>query len=50
MEIKKEVNDALKRIIEEVKEKRKGNCFNKYCVCNENILGNDISLLESLIN
>lgn len=48
MEITEEVKEALKRIIEEVKEKRKGNCFNKYCVCNENIGGNDIDLIQTL--
>ena len=41
---------ALKRIIEEVKEKRKAECLNKYCVVNQVIGGNDIQLIESWID
>ena len=41
-----ETYEALKRIIREVKEKRKYDCFNKHCVCNHMIGGNDIDLVE----
>jgi hypothetical protein len=37
---------ALKRIIEEVEEKRKAECLNKYCVVNQMIGGNDIQLVK----
>ena len=46
----KEAYGALKRLIEEVKEKRKFDCLNKYCVCNQQIWGNDIDLVESWID
>ena len=45
----KEAYGALKRIIEEVKEKRKADCFNKNCVVNQQIGGNDIDLVEDWI-
>jgi hypothetical protein len=41
---------ALKRIVEEVKEKRRYDCFNKNCVCNHMIWGNDIEIIEEWIN
>lgn len=41
---------ALVRIIREVKEKRKAECFNKYCIVNEIIGGNDINLVEAWIS
>ena len=37
---------ALKRIIEEVKEKRKATCLRKDCIINNEIGGNDIELVE----
>ena len=40
----------LKRIIEEVKEKRKSECIIKNCIINEEIGGNDIDLVENWIN
>lgn len=40
---------ALKRIIEEVKEKRKAKCINHYCIVNQIIGGNDIDLVEAWI-
>jgi len=40
---------ALKRIVEEVKEKRKAKCLNIDCVVNQQIGGNDIDLVESWI-
>jgi len=43
----KETCGALERIIREVKEKRHAECFNKYCVVNQQIGGNDIDLVES---
>ena len=49
MEIDKETYGALNRIIEEVKEKRKAECLNKYCVVNQIIGGNDIDLVENWI-
>jgi hypothetical protein len=45
----KETYGALKRIIAEVKEKRKYNCLMKDCVCNDIIGGNDIALVEKWI-
>lgn len=45
-----ETYGALKRIIEEVREKRKYDCFNKHCVCNQVIGGNDIALVDSWID
>jgi hypothetical protein len=41
-----ETYGALKRIIDEVKEKRGAECLNKYCVVNQQIGGNDIDLVE----
>lgn len=38
---------ALKRIIEEVKEKRKAKCIWIDCVINQEIGGNDIDLVEN---
>lgn len=40
---------ALKRIIEEVKEKRKASCLMKNCIINDIIGGNDIDLVESWV-
>lgn len=45
-----EAYGALKRIIEEVKEKRHAECLNKYCVVNQQIGGDDIQLVENWIN
>jgi hypothetical protein len=45
-DMNEETYEALKRIIREVKEKRKYDCFNKHCVCNHMIGGNDIDLVE----
>jgi len=45
-----EVYGALKRIIEEVKEKRKAKCLNIDCVVNDRIGGNDIDLIETWID
>ena len=42
----KETYGALKRIIEEVKEKRKADCLMKDCIVNDIIGGNDIDLVE----
>ena len=41
---------ALKRIIEEVKEKRKATCPMKDCIVNDIIGGNDIDLVENWID
>ena len=41
---------ALKRIIREVKEKRKAKCLMKDCIVNEWIGGNDVQLIESWID
>jgi len=41
-----ETYDALKRIIEEVKKKRKAECLMKDCIVNDMIGGNDIDLVE----
>ena len=46
----KETIGALKRIIKEVKDKRKFTCTYIDCVCNEMIGGNDIQLVETWIN
>jgi len=46
----KKIYGALKRIIEEVKEKRHAECLNKYCVVNQRIGGNDIDLVETWID
>lgn len=45
----KETYEALKRIIEEVKEKRKAECMMKDCIVNHIIGGNDIDLVENWI-
>lgn len=44
--MKPETYGALKRIIEEVKEKRKATCLMKDCIINDMIGGNDIDLVE----
>jgi len=49
MEITEELIGALKRIVEEVKEKRSFNCLMKDCICNQEIGGNDINLIEDFI-
>lgn len=41
---------ALKRIIEEVKEKRRAKCHDINCVVNQQIGGNDIQLVEDWID
>ncbi len=41
-----ETYGALKRIIKEVKEKRKAKCIIKDCIVNDIIGGNDIDLVE----
>jgi hypothetical protein len=43
-----EQQGALKRILEEVKEKRQYKCLNIDCPCNHQIGGNDIDLVEDL--
>jgi len=45
----KTIIGALKRIIKEVKEKRKAKCLWIDCVVNQNIGGNDIDLVEEWI-
>jgi len=45
-----EVYGALKRIIEEVKKKRKAECLMKDCIINDMIGGNDIDLVEDWID
>jgi hypothetical protein len=40
---------ALKRIIEEIKDKRRANCLMKDCIVNDMIGGNDIDLVDSWI-
>ena len=40
---------ALKRIVEEVKEKRQAKCLFIDCVVNHRIGGNDIDLVEAWI-
>lgn len=44
-----EAYGALKRIIEEVKEKRRATCLMKDCIINDMIGGNDIDLVEQWI-
>lgn len=44
-----EVLSALKRIVKEVKEKRKAECLMKDCIINHRIGGNDIDLVEKHI-
>jgi len=44
-----EAYGALKRIIEEVKEKRKAECLMKDCIVNDIIGGDDIQLVEGWI-
>ncbi len=44
-----ETYGALKRIIEEVKEKRNATCLIKDCIVNQRIGGNDIDLVEGWI-
>lgn len=46
----KETYGALKRIVEETKEKRQFRCLNIDCVANQQIGGNDIQLVESWID
>lgn len=41
---------ALKRIIEEIKEKRKSSCLMKDCIVNDMIGGNDIDLVENWLD
>ena len=45
-----ETYGALKRIVEEVKEKRHADCPMKDCVVNQIIGGDDIDLVESWID
>jgi len=40
---------ALKRIVREVKQKRKSECPMKDCIVNDRIWGNDIDLVERWI-
>ncbi len=49
VEITEEAFGALKRIVAEVKEKRKAKCFNIDCIVNQKIGGNDIQLVETWI-
>jgi len=44
-----EIIGALKRIIEEVEEKRKAKCFNIDCVVNQKIGGDDIDIAKKWI-
>ncbi len=44
-----ETYGALKRIVEEVKEKRNAECLMKDCIINHLIGGNDIDLVEGWI-
>jgi hypothetical protein len=46
----KETYGALKRIIEEIKEKRNAVCLMKDCIINQEIGGNDIDLVEGWID
>ena len=41
---------ALKRLVEEVKEKRKAKCHDINCVVNHKIGGNDIYLVEAWLD
>lgn len=45
-----ETYGALKRIIEEVKEKRRAKCHDINCVVNDQIGGNDVALVEGWID
>jgi len=45
-----EVYGALKRIIKEVKEKRRAKCHDINCVVNQQIGGDDINLVENWID
>jgi hypothetical protein len=45
-----ETRGALKRIVEEVKEKRNADCQMKDCVVNHIIGGNDIQLVEAWLS
>lgn len=45
-----ETYGALKRIVEEVEQKRKADCDMRYCIVNEQIGGNDIYLVQSWID
>jgi len=49
MQITPEQQGAIKRIIEEVKEKRQFRCLNIDCPCNHLIGGDDIDLAEKFI-
>ena len=44
-----ETYGALKRIVKEVKEKRKSTCLIRNCIVNDMIGGNDIDLVETWI-
>lgn len=46
----KETSGALKRIIDEVKEKRSSKCIWIDCVVNHIIGGNDIDIVEKYLN
>ncbi len=46
----KKTYGALKRIIKEVKEKRKAKCIWIDCIVNQRIGGNDIDLVEGWID
>jgi len=46
----KETYGALKRIIEEVEEKRKTKCIIGDCIVNQQIGGNDIDLVKSWLD
>ena len=46
----KEKYGALKRVIEEVKEKRSATCLMKDCILNDIIGGNDIDLIKTWID
>jgi len=41
---------ALKRIVEEVEEKRKASCLMKDCIINDMIGGDDIDLVKNWID
>ena len=45
-----EAYGAIKRIVEEVKEKRKASCLMKGCIVNQLIGGNDIELAEAWLD
>lgn len=46
----KKIYGALKRIIQEVKEKRNATCLMKDCIINDIIGGDDIDIAENWIN